>query len=131
MSLRLTALFCALVLEPVCHWPMKKPSSSSLATSRRAASSRFPQPTTCIAAILVDPATGEAKLAASIDGLRFSEPRTVYLLGSTQGRQAEAGGMMLVKMNQLQTGLWVELGVGSLDARNRQLTEPVHSIRVE
>jgi hypothetical protein len=37
---------------------------------------------------------------------------------------------MLVKMNQLQTGLCVELGVGSLDQRDRRLTEPLRWIRV-
>ena len=80
---------------------------------------------------IVDSTTGEARLAASTDGVRFTEPRTVFLLGATQGRSTEAGGLMLVKMNTLQTGLCVELGLGSLDQRDRQLTEPVRSIRVQ
>ncbi len=80
---------------------------------------------------LVDPTTGETRLAASADGSRFSEPRTVFLLGATQGRQAQAGGLMFVKMNQVQTGLRLELGVGSLDERDRAVTEPVQSIRMD
>ena len=81
--------------------------------------------------LLVDPSTGEAQLKASTDGQKFTEPQTVYLLGATQGRQADANGVMLVKMNQLQTGMSVELGVGSINERDRRLTEPVRSIRVE
>jgi hypothetical protein len=80
---------------------------------------------------IVDASTGEAQLAASLDGKQFTEPRTVFLLGATQGRSAEAGGLMLVKMNTLQTGLCVELGLGSLDERDRQLTQPVRTIRVQ
>ena len=80
---------------------------------------------------IVDPKTGEAKLAASADGLQFTQPRTVFLLGATQGRAADADGLMLVKMNQLQTGMRVELGVGSLDESDRRLTETVRQIRVE
>jgi hypothetical protein len=80
---------------------------------------------------MVDATTGEARLAASLDGKQFTEPRTVFLLGATQGRSTEAGGLMLVKMNTLQTGLCVELGLGSLDERDRQLTQPVRAIRVQ
>jgi hypothetical protein len=80
---------------------------------------------------LVDPKTGEAKLATSSDGLQFTQPRTVFLLGATQGRTADADGLMLVKMNQLQTGMRVELGIGSLDESDRRVTEPVRMIRVE
>ena len=36
---------------------------------------------------MVDPTTGEARLAASRDGVQFSEPQTVFLLGATQGRR--------------------------------------------
>ena len=79
----------------------------------------------------VDPTTGEARLAASRDGVQFSKPQTVFLLGATQGRTDEAGGQMLVKMNQLQTGLRVELGFGSLDEANRYVTSPVRAIRVD
>jgi len=79
---------------------------------------------------MVDPTTGEARLAASRDGIQFSEPATVFLLGATQGRQAEAGGLMLVKMNQLQTGMCVELGLGSLQEADRCVTEPVRALHV-
>lgn len=80
---------------------------------------------------LVDPTTGEARLAASVDGAHFTQPRTVFLLGATQGRYSEAGGLMLVKMNKVQTGLRLELGVGSLDEQDRAVTEPLQSIRME
>ena len=63
--------------------------------------------------------------------MKFSQPITVFLLGATQGRAPEAGGLMLVKMNQLQTGMRLELGVGSLDANQRFVTEPIQDIRVE
>jgi hypothetical protein len=80
---------------------------------------------------LINPATGEAHLAASRNGTQFSEPQTVFLLGATQGRTAEAGGLMLVKMNQLQTGLCVELGLGSLQEADRYLTAPIQSLHME
>jgi hypothetical protein len=80
---------------------------------------------------MVDPTTGEARLSASRDGIQFSEPATVFLLGSTQGRQAEAGGLMLVKMNQLQTGMRVELGLGSLQESDRCVTEPVRTLHID
>jgi hypothetical protein len=79
----------------------------------------------------VDPTTGETRLAASSDGVQFGNPHTVFLLGATQGPQTEAGGLMLVKMNQVQTGMRLELGVGSLGQENRRITEKVNSIRVE
>jgi hypothetical protein len=80
---------------------------------------------------MVDPTTGEARLAASRDGVQFSQPQTVFLLGATQGRQAEAGGLMLVKMNQLQTGLRVELGLGSLQESDRCVTGPIRALHVD
>lgn len=80
---------------------------------------------------LVDPTTGETRLAASADGVQFTQPRTVYLLGATQGRQQQAGGLMFVKMNKVQTGLRLEMGVGSLHEQDRAVTEPVRSIRME
>jgi hypothetical protein len=80
---------------------------------------------------MVDPTTGEARLAASRDGAQFSEPQTVFLLGATQGRQAQAGGLMLVKMNQLQTGMCIELGLGSLQDADRCVTEPVRSLHID
>src|SRR5262245_33543724 len=67
---------------------------------------------------IVNPITGEARLAASADGLHFTLPQSVFLLGATQGRSAETGELMLVKMDLLQTGLRVELGLGSLDERD-------------
>ena len=80
---------------------------------------------------MVDPTTGEVRLAASRDGVQFSEPQTVFLLGATQGQQAEAGGLMLVKMNQLQTGMRIELGLGSLEEADRCLTAPVETLHID
>ena len=80
---------------------------------------------------MVDPSTGEVRLAASRDGVQFSEPQTVFLLGATQGHQAEAGGLMLVKMNQLQTGMRIELGLGSLEEADRCLTAPVETLHID
>jgi len=80
---------------------------------------------------IVDPTTGETKLAVSDDGQQFSPPRVVYVLGATQGQSTDSGSLMLVKMNQLQTGLRMELGIGSLDERDRRVSEPVKAIRIE
>ncbi len=80
---------------------------------------------------LVDPTTGEVRLAASTDGVQFTAPQTVYLLGATQGRYAEAGGLMLVKMRQIQNGMGLELGMGSLEQKDRAVTEPIKSIRLQ
>ncbi|MCC7083526.1 MAG: hypothetical protein IT427_00800 [Pirellulales bacterium] len=80
---------------------------------------------------LLDPNTGETQMTASWDGVMFTEPRTVYLLGATQGRQPNAGGLMLVKMHEVQSGMGMELGVGSMEEKNRMVTGPVQAIQVE
>lgn len=80
---------------------------------------------------LLDPTTGETRMVASSDGLEFSQPHTVYLLGATQGRNADAGGLMLVKMNEVKKGMRLELGVGSLGQADRRITQTVQSIRVD
>jgi hypothetical protein len=53
------------------------------------------------------------------------------VLGATQGQPADSGGLMLVKMHQLQTGLRMELGIGSLEEHDRRVTEPIKTIRIE
>jgi len=80
---------------------------------------------------LLDPKTGETRMTASWDGVMFTEPRTVFLLGATQGRTPAAGGLMMVKMHEVQSGLGMELGVGSMSEKDRIVTGPVHSIRIE
>jgi hypothetical protein len=80
---------------------------------------------------LLNPKTGETRMTASWDGVMFTEPRTVFLLGATQGRTPEAGGLMLVKMHEVQSGMGIELGVGSLHEKDRLVTGPVHAIRIE
>ena len=77
---------------------------------------------------IVDPVTGEALAALSPDGTRFGRVDRVFLLGSTLGRHEE--GLMLVRMGEVRQGLRVELGVGTLEAKNRRLTEPVQAIRL-
>jgi len=129
MSLRLTACVCALVVSA----SVRADDVSSVKLSDLARGSRFRISTAeqVYRGELVDPKTGEAKLAVSDVGQQFSAPRTVYLLGATQGQDVESGGLMLVKMHQLQTGLRMELGIGSLEEQNRRVTEPIKAIRIE
>ena len=129
MFLRLAACVCALFASALA----RADDSSSVKLSELARGSRFRIATAdrVYRGELVNPATGETQLAVSDDGQQFSQPRMVYLLGATQGQDVESGGLMLVKMHQLQTGLRMELGVGSLDERDRRVTEPVNSIRIE
>jgi hypothetical protein len=76
---------------------------------------------------LVDRSTGECQLATSADGANFDSPRTVYVLGATAGRQAR---QMLVLMHEVKVGLKMELGVGDLEPRNRQITGEVQAIKL-
>ena len=128
MLLRCGALVCALAVQAVADGG----ELSRLTVGELSPGSRLEITTTdrVYQGEIVDPTTGETRMSASWDGVRFTEPRTVFLLGATQGRYAEAGGLMLVKMNQLQRGMRMELGVGSLHERNRHLTAPVRSIEV-
>lgn len=76
---------------------------------------------------LVDRATGQCELAISTDGENFSQPSTVYLLGATSGRQSN---QMLVLMHEIKVGLKMELGVGDLEQKNREITSEVKAIRL-
>jgi hypothetical protein len=76
---------------------------------------------------LLDRATGQCQLASSADGATFDAPRTVYLLGATTGRQDR---QMFVLMHEVKVGLKMELGLGDLDSRHRQLTDEVTAIRL-
>ncbi len=76
--------------------------------------------------VLVDPATGETEARVSRDGENFSAPARVFLVGGTTGRQPE----MLVRMGRVEVGQSMELGLGSLDARDRALSEPIKEIRL-
>ncbi|HEY2826789.1 MAG TPA: hypothetical protein VGJ04_04255 [Pirellulales bacterium] len=129
MLLRCTALLCALASTAIARGDDLK----QIALANLNPGSRFEISTTdrVYRGEMVDPTTGETRLAASRDGVQFSQPQTVYLLGATQGRQAAAGGLMLVKMNQLQTGMRVELGLGSLQESDRCVTEPVQSLHID
>jgi hypothetical protein len=129
MSLRLITCVCALLASAAA----RADDVSSVKLSELARGSRFRIATAeqVYRGELIDPATGETKLAVSDDGQQFSPPRIVYVLGATHGQSADSGGLMLVKMNRLQAGLRMELGIDSLDERDRRVTEPVKSIRIE
>ena len=77
-------------------------------------------------ATIVDPLSGEALVTVSNDGTRFSPPAKVFLIGATAGRYPE----MMVKMGQLQVGLRIELGLGSMAEADRALSDPVKSLRI-
>ena len=77
---------------------------------------------------IVNRSTGESLVSASWDGVTFTAPRTAYVLGSTRGREANTGGLMLVMMHQLRQGMPMELSVGTLDQKNRRITAPIQSI---
>jgi hypothetical protein len=76
---------------------------------------------------LIDRATGECQMATSADGATFTPSRTVFLLGATAGPQAR---QTLVLMREVKVGLKMELGVGDLDARHRQITAEVRAIKL-
>ena len=76
---------------------------------------------------LVDRETGECQLSTSAEGAAYTQPRTVYLLGATAGPQ---GSQTLVLMREVKVGLKMELGVGDLDAENREITSVVRAIKL-
>lgn len=97
--------------------------------SRLAAGQRFEiQTTDCVfRGQLVDRSTGECQLAVSNDGANFAAPRTAYLLGATAGPQDR---QMLVVMHQVRVGLKMELALGDLEAKHREITSEVKAIRL-
>ena len=76
---------------------------------------------------LVDRASGQCQLASSVDGTNFTPPRTVFLLGATAGRHAR---QMLVLMHEVKVGMKMELGLGDLDEKHRQITSEVKAIKL-
>jgi hypothetical protein len=76
---------------------------------------------------LVNRATGETRMAVSRDGRSFEPERSVYLLGSTPGRQ---DGYLVVLMHEVKVGLELELGIDDLAEDHRLVTTPVTSIRL-
>ena len=79
---------------------------------------------------LIQPATGEALVNGSWDGKHFGPQRRVFLLGATQGQQPESGGLTLILMHEVREGMRLELGMGSLDQRDRRVTTPVRSFKL-
>ncbi len=77
---------------------------------------------------LVNPATGEALVAGSLDGQQFSPPEKMFLLGASHVPQPEDGGFAIVLMGELREGLCIEWGRGSLAPENRGTTSPVRSL---
>ena len=67
-------------------------------------------------------------MATSTDGQRFGQPTTVYLLGATAGRQHQ---QTMVLMQQVKVGLKMELGMGDLEEKNREITSEVTAIRLD
>src|SRR5262245_23193800 len=130
MFLRIAALTCALAIPSV----VPAVELRQLTISELAPGARFEITTLdrFYRGQMLDPATGEVRLTASYDGIRWSEPQNVFLLGATQGRYRDAGGQMLVKMNQVQANLRIEMSLGPpAIERHRYLTEAVRTIRVE
>ena len=76
---------------------------------------------------IVDPDQGIAIVRISRDGREFASPRSVILLGATQGRQQ--GALSLVEMGVIRQGLKLELGIGDLRVENRVHTKKL--MRVE
>lgn len=79
---------------------------------------------------LINPVTGEALVSGSWDGKNFGTQRRVFLLGATQGQQPGSGGLTLILMHEVREGMRVELGMGSLDERDRRVTTPVQSVKL-
>jgi hypothetical protein len=77
---------------------------------------------------MVDPTSGQCRLATSADGENFTPPRTVYLLGSTAGSQDR---QMLVVMHEVQVGKKLELGLDDLERKHRHITSDVTAIKLE
>ncbi len=57
----------------------------------------------------------------------FAPPGSLYLLGATAGRQAR---QMLVLMHEVKVGMRMELGVGDLAEKNREITGEVKAIKL-
>lgn len=78
---------------------------------------------------VVDPQTGEMELALSRDGESFGEPVRLYVLGATTGAQPDSAHI-LVRMGKIRVGDRMELGLGSREAIDRAISDPVLDIRV-
>lgn len=78
---------------------------------------------------VVDPQTGEMELALSRDGERFGEPVRLFVLGATAGAQPDSAHI-LVRMGKIRVGDRMELGLGSREAVDRAISDPVLDIRV-
>jgi hypothetical protein len=76
---------------------------------------------------VVDRSTGECQIAVSNDGEIFSPPRPVFLLGATVGPQ---GKQMLVLMHEIKVGMKMELGLGDLEQKHREITSEVKAIKI-
>jgi hypothetical protein len=79
---------------------------------------------------MVNAQTGETRGRAAYGSDPYGRERQVFVLGSTHGREALGQGMMLVQMHRVRVGMRLELGIGSQQQHDRQLTEAVRSIRV-
>ena len=76
---------------------------------------------------VVNRTSGECRLRIST-GEAWSPPRTVFLIGATQGKQ---DGLSLIRMGEVVVGRKLELGLDDLADKNRALTTKVKSVRVD
>lgn len=72
---------------------------------------------------------GETRMTENYNGVT-SKPHTVYIVGCGQGDQPNAGGLKLVFMWEIRVGLKMELGVDSMEQKDRRYTGAVTSIRL-
>jgi len=78
---------------------------------------------------IVNGKTGEALVADSVDGKQFAEPVRMFILGATQGRQPDDGGLSLVIAGELKEGMRMEWSRDSADSPDRGVTSPVRAIK--
>ena len=72
---------------------------------------------------------GETRMTEIYQGVA-SKPRTVYIIGCGQGDQPNAGGLKLVFMWEIRVGLKMELGIDSMEQKDRRYSGQVTSIRM-
>jgi hypothetical protein len=72
---------------------------------------------------------GETRMTEIYNGIT-SKPHTVYIVGCGQGDQPNAGGLKLVFMWEIRVGLKMELGVETMEQKDRRYSGAVTSIRL-
>jgi hypothetical protein len=80
---------------------------------------------------ILNPESGEARVAQASDGQHFGNPQRVFLVGATMSSQPGDGGFGLVLMGELHEGMCVEWGWGSLAPDDRRTSAPLTGIVIE